>query len=295
MSMTRPSNPPNSTTFVGSNINNNITNNNTTQSSSVDGVPPSSKPTPSSESAPAPTPQIDPEFYDKLVKMLGKEGADEIVKESLNETFMEAGTTSIQKGGDAKSSSNSSEKGKSSISNKVKNDVGNTSSGDGKKLGEQRSTTVQIKDPKKALLNDKQLKELDMQFSPLKTTTGSASSGGGDGDSKKRKLSVAEKLFAASAPKHQYQQRAPFVPDPFSMNHTVYPLGYAAQGQSLSIPAGNNTTFTFNPSLPPPAIKLGDGDDPPGKEGNLRMYLLLFNHDGTTEILRSYLLVFKRL
>lgn len=293
MSMTRPSNPPNSTTFVGSNINNNITNNNTTQSSSVDGVPPSSKPTHSSESAP--TPQIDPEFYDKLVKMLGKEGADEIVKESLNETFMEAGTTSIQKGGDAKSSSNSSEKGKSSISNKVKNDVGNTSSGDGKKSGEQRSTTVQIKDPKKALLNDKQLKELDMQFSPLKTTTGSASSGGGDGDSKKRKLSVAEKLFAASAPKHQYQQRTPFVQDPFSMNHTVYPLGYAAQGQSLSIPAGNNTTFTFNPSLPPPAIKLGDGDDPPGKEGNLRMYLLLSNHDGTTEILRSYLLVFKRL
>ena len=34
-------------------------------------------------------PQIDPEFYDKLVNMLGKEGADELVKESVDETYKE--------------------------------------------------------------------------------------------------------------------------------------------------------------------------------------------------------------
>jgi len=34
-------------------------------------------------------PPIDPEFYDKLVSMLGKEGADELVKESVDETYKE--------------------------------------------------------------------------------------------------------------------------------------------------------------------------------------------------------------
>ena len=32
-------------------------------------------------------PPIDPEFYDKLVNMLGQEGADELVKESVDETY----------------------------------------------------------------------------------------------------------------------------------------------------------------------------------------------------------------
>ena len=54
-------------------------------------------------------PPIDPEFYDKLVSMLGQEGADELVKESVDETYKE--TTNLLQSVANRNNSNDNDKG----------------------------------------------------------------------------------------------------------------------------------------------------------------------------------------
>jgi len=54
-------------------------------------------------------PPIDPEFYDKLVNMLGQEGADELVKESVDETYKE--TTNLLQRVANRNNSNDNDKG----------------------------------------------------------------------------------------------------------------------------------------------------------------------------------------
>ena len=58
---------------------------------------------------------LDPDYYNRLVNILGKDGADEIIKDSVNEALMEAGKDIIEKilssGRDAKASNGGKKSG----------------------------------------------------------------------------------------------------------------------------------------------------------------------------------------
>ena len=60
---------------------------------------------------------LDPDYYNRLVNILGKDGADEIIKDSVNEALMEAGKNIIEKilssGRDAKASNGGKKSGTS--------------------------------------------------------------------------------------------------------------------------------------------------------------------------------------
>ena len=63
---------------------------------------------------------LDPDYYNRLVNILGKDGADEIIKDSVNEALMEAGKDIIEKilssGRDAKASNGGKKSGSASQS-----------------------------------------------------------------------------------------------------------------------------------------------------------------------------------